>query len=62
MNDYYSVSASLKHIPHTVHEPYNSTCDARGEKVEALYSAISGSLAFFSRAYHQFLSPVPLNV
>ena len=34
----------------------------RREKVGALYSVVSGLLAFISRAYPQFLSPVPRNI
>ena len=38
-------------------------CDARRrEKVGALYSAVSDLLAVISRAYPQFLSPVPQNI
>ena len=38
-------------------------CDTRRrEKVGALYSTVSGLLAFISRAYPRFLSPVPRNI
>ena len=48
-----------QNLPPYIHELL-PPCDAeRREKVGALYGAVSGLLAVISRAYPQFLSPVP---
>ena len=53
-----ATSAMRNVITYTLIPP----CDARREIVRALYSAVSGLLAVISRAYPQFLSPVPWNI